>query len=42
MESAKIMEISARLIVNRAAMKTDSRVGELVEAFRAASNEGAA
>lgn len=41
-ESAKIMEISARLIVNRAAMKTDSRVGELVEAFRAASNEGAA
>ncbi len=34
-ETAVIMEISARLIVNRAALKTDPRVGELVETFRA-------
>lgn len=34
-ESAVIMPVSARLIVNRAAMKTDPRVAELVEAFRA-------
>ena len=34
-ETAKIMDISARLIVNRAALKTDARVAALVEAFRA-------
>ena len=33
-ETDVIMQISARLIVNRAALKTDPRVGELVEAFR--------
>ena len=33
-ETARILDISARLIVNRAALKTDPRVGELVEAFR--------
>ncbi|MGN6496987.1 MAG: ATP phosphoribosyltransferase [Tsuneonella sp.] len=35
-ETARIMDISARLIVNRAALKTDPRVGALVEAFREA------
>lgn len=34
-EVAKIMDITARLIVNRAALKTDPRVAALVEAFRA-------
>jgi len=34
-ETSRIMEISARLIVNRAALKTDPRVGELVDRFRA-------
>ena len=34
-ETSRIMDISARLIVNRAALKTDARVGALVEAFRA-------
>ncbi len=34
-ETATILQISARLIVNRAALKTDPRVGELVERFRA-------
>ncbi|WP_336986013.1 ATP phosphoribosyltransferase [Altererythrobacter aquiaggeris] len=34
-ESATIINISARLIVNRAALKTDPRVSALVEAFRA-------
>lgn len=38
-ETAKIMEISARLIVNRAALKTDPRVAELVEAFRRESEQ---
>ncbi|WP_338446162.1 ATP phosphoribosyltransferase [Pelagerythrobacter marensis] len=33
-----IMQVSARLIVNRAALKTDPRVGELVERFRAIAN----
>ena len=33
-ESSTILEISARLIVNRAALKTDPRVGALVERFR--------
>lgn len=34
-ETSRILDISARLIVNRAALKTDPRVGALVEAFRA-------
>ncbi len=34
-ETSVILQISARLIVNRAALKTDARVGALVEAFRA-------
>ncbi len=33
-EIAPIMDVTARLIVNRAALKTDPRVGELVAAFR--------
>ncbi len=34
-ETQRILEISARLIVNRAALKTDPRVADLVAAFRA-------
>ncbi len=34
-ETATILHISARLIVNRAALKTDERVAALVERFRA-------
>ncbi|MEL6877342.1 MAG: ATP phosphoribosyltransferase [Pseudomonadota bacterium] len=34
-ETSKIIDISARLIVNRAALKTDPRVANLVTAFRA-------
>ncbi|WP_068080256.1 ATP phosphoribosyltransferase [Novosphingobium rosa] len=34
-ETSQIMTISARLIVNRAALKTDPRVGDLVDRFRA-------
>lgn len=43
-ETSKIMDISARLIVNRTALKTDPRVGALVEAFRndAAATKSAA
>ena len=33
-ETATIMEVTARLIVNRAALKTDPRVAALVERFR--------
>lgn len=33
-ETATVMEVSARLIVNRAALKTDARVAALVERFR--------
>ena len=33
-ETSVILEISARLIVNRTALKTDRRVAELVDAFR--------
>ena len=33
-ETQRILDITARLIVNRAALKTDSRVAELVETFR--------
>ncbi len=38
-ETSTILQISARLIVNRAALKTDARVGELVERFRALAAE---
>jgi ATP phosphoribosyltransferase len=41
-ETSIILPVSARLIVNRAALKTDPRVGELVEAFRAQSRKDAA
>ncbi|GGZ10909.1 ATP phosphoribosyltransferase [Novosphingobium colocasiae] len=34
-ETSRILDISARLIVNRAALKTDERVAALVDAFRA-------
>jgi len=34
-ETTTIMPVSARLIVNRAAMKTDPRVAALIDAFRA-------
>lgn len=37
-----IMPISARLIVNRAALKTDPRVARLVERFREGTREGKA
>ena len=33
-ETSRILDITARLIVNRTALKTDARVAELVEAFR--------
>ncbi|MBH1944584.1 ATP phosphoribosyltransferase [Citromicrobium bathyomarinum] len=33
-ETQRILDITARLIVNRAALKTDARVAELVETFR--------
>ncbi|MGB3753625.1 MAG: ATP phosphoribosyltransferase [Parerythrobacter sp.] len=41
-ETARIMDISARLIVNRTALKTDARIAALVDAFRynAARNTG--
>lgn len=38
-ETSVILEISARLVVNRAALKTDERVAELVERFRALVSE---
>jgi ATP phosphoribosyltransferase len=38
-ETSTIIEISARLIVNRAALKTDERVAALVERFRALVSE---
>lgn len=38
-ETSTILDISARLIVNRAALKTDERVGALVERFRALVSE---
>ena len=43
-ETSRILDISARLIVNRAALKTDERVAALVERFRAlvAENRAAA
>ena len=41
-EVETIMDVSARLIVNRAALKTDPRVAALVETFRALSGAEAA
>lgn len=41
-ETSVILPVSARLIVNRAALKTDPRIGELVEAFRAQGRKDAA
>jgi len=41
-ERAVLMQVSARLIVNRAALKTDARVAALVERFRALADGGAA
>ncbi len=41
-ETHVIMQISARLIVNRAALKTDPRVAALVEQFRAMIDKKAA
>jgi ATP phosphoribosyltransferase len=41
-ETSVILQISARLIVNRAALKTDERVGALVEAFRAVAAQSKA
>lgn len=41
-ETDRIMEITARLIVNRAALKTDGRLAHLVEAFRRACQAEAA
>lgn len=41
-ETAVILEISARLIVNRTALKTDRRVAALVDAFRREAEERAA
>ena len=41
-ETDRIMDITARLIVNRTALKTDPRVAALVEAFRANAEEGSA
>ena len=38
-ETSRIMDVSARLIVNRAALKTDLRVASLVETFRALTAE---
>ena len=41
-ETGTILQISARLIVNRAALKTDDRVAALVERFRALAGAKAA
>ncbi|MFM5916370.1 MAG: ATP phosphoribosyltransferase [Novosphingobium sp.] len=38
-ETSTILEVSARLIVNRAALKTDERVAALVDRFRALASE---
>ena len=38
-ETSRILDVSARLIVNRAALKTDERVAALVERFRALVGE---
>lgn len=41
-ETQVIMQVSARLIVNRAALKTDARIAALVERFRSLSERRAA
>ena len=41
-ETDRIMPVSARLVVNRTALKTDPRVADLVERFRAQSQQKAA
>jgi ATP phosphoribosyltransferase len=41
-ETATIMQVSARLIVNRAALKTEPRLAALVERFRAQAERDAA
>ena len=41
-ETSTILDISARLIVNRAALKTDERVAALVARFRALVSEAKA
>jgi ATP phosphoribosyltransferase len=41
-ETSVILQVSARLIVNRAALKTDERIGALVERFRALVEKGSA
>lgn len=41
-ETSRILDITARLIVNRAALKTDARVAALVDAFRADAQRQAA
>lgn len=41
-ETSRILDITARLIVNRVALKTDVRVARLVEAFRADAEKQAA
>ncbi|MBN8500310.1 MAG: ATP phosphoribosyltransferase [Sphingomonadales bacterium] len=38
-EASRILDVSARLIVNRAALKTDYRIAALVERFRAIAAE---
>lgn len=40
-EQSVVLEVSARLIVNRAALKTDPRIAALVERFRALAGEKA-
>ena len=41
-EKDVIMQVSARLIVNRVALKTDPRVADLIERFRAGAQDRAA
>lgn len=41
-ETETVLAVSARLIVNRTALKTDPRIAELVDAFRAAVASGGA
>jgi ATP phosphoribosyltransferase len=41
-ETSVILQVSARLIVNRAALKTDERVAALIEAFRSVAKRKAA
>lgn len=40
-ETDRILDITARLIVNRAALKTDPRIADLVETFRREADERA-